>query len=307
MRNQTWQRLGHLYAPERHLCWMHSHAANPCALALDAKGAHRIYFNYRDEAGRSALAAVDWDLPSGRLGSVNPTPLLLPGAPGDFDDSGASLGNVLRVDSELWFFYMGWNLGVTVPWRNSIGLARGAHGTVPATRHGRVPLLDRSEEDPYSLSYPWVLRTAQGWHMWYGSNLSWGTSQESMQHAIKHAHSADGLRWMRSHDICLDLREGEIGLSRPCVHIVDGRFCMWYAIRAERYAIGYAESDDGLHWQRMDKALQWQGAAGAWESEEQTYPCVLRHGNDWYMLYNGNRYGSTGFGWARLLQAEGTP
>ena len=286
---------------------MHSHAANPCVLAPEGDGgAHRIYFNYRDESGRSALAAVDWSLPSGQLGRVNPAPVLRPGAPGDFDDSGASLGNVLRVDSELWFFYMGWNLGVTVPWRNSIGLARSAQGAGPAQRHGRVPLLDRSEEDPYSLSYPWVVRTAQGWRMWYGSNLSWGARQESMRHVIKHAHSEDGLRWVRSPDICLDLKKGEIGLSRPCVHIVDGRFRMWYAIRAERYAIGYAESDDGLHWKRMDDALQWQGAAGDWESDEQAYPCVLHHGGDWYMLYNGNRYGATGFGWARLLQAQGT-
>ena len=100
----------------------------------------------------------------------------------------------------------------------------------------------------------------------------------------------------------LDLSPGEIGLSRPCVHRVGSRYAMWYAVRGEHYRIGYAESPDGLHWERMDQHLVWQGAAGAWESDEQAYPCVLRHGSDWYMLYNGNRYGATGFGWARLVR-----
>lgn len=303
MSNQIWQRLGHLYVPPKNHDWMRSHAANPCAIPLDADGNWRIFFNYRDAAGRSALAALNWELPSGHVGDVCAQPLLLPGQAGDFDDSGASLGNVLPVDDELWLYYTGWNLGITVPWRNSIGLARGPKDG-PYTRHGRVPLLDRSEEDPYSLSYPWVLRCQGGWHMWYGSNLSWGKEQSSMRHVIKHANSPDGLHWERSTHICLNLQPGEIGLSRPCVHIVDGRYRMWYAIRGERYRIGYAESADGLNWERLDHTLVWLDAPGDWESEEQAYPCVLRQGNDWYMLYNGNRYGATGFGWARLQEAS---
>lgn len=303
---QHWRRMGHLFAPPADHPWMHSHAANPCALALDRQGRHRIYFNYRDTAGRSALASVDWELPSGQLGAPSLGPLLLPGSPGDFDDSGASLGNVVEANGELWFYYMGWNLGVTVPWRNSIGLARSLQDG-PCKRHGRAPLLDRSEEDPYSLSYPWVIRGADGWRMWYGSNLAWGPDQSSMRHVIKQARSTDGLHWCRDEAICLDLLAGEIGLSRPCVHLDAGRYRMWYAIRGSRYSIGYAESHDGTHWQRLDKAIQWQGEPGAWESEEQAYPCVLRHGDAWYMLYNGNRYGATGFGWAQLVDETGVP
>lgn len=301
MPRQVWQRLGLLYTPPVSHPWMHSHAANPCALPLDDRGNWRIFFNYRDANGRSCLASVDWRLPSGELHSLCQEPLLLPGDAGDFDDSGVSLGNVVRYNDELWYYYMGWNLAVTVPWRNSIGLARGSIGS-PCVRYGRVPLLDRCEEDPYSLSYPWVLQTSEGWRMWYGSNMSWGPEQRSMQHVIKHAWSTDGLNWKRSHDICLPLRPGEIGLSRPCVVIDGHRYRMWYAIREARYQIGYAESIDGLRWSRMDHVLHWLGEPGDWESNEQTYPCVFRHEANWYMLYNGNRYGATGFGWARLVE-----
>lgn len=301
MSSQVWQRLGHLYVPPTGHPWLHSHAANPCALALDAAGHWRVYFNFRDALGRSVLTSLDWELPSGRLGNVCAQPLLLPGGAGDFDDSGVSLGNIVAQGDELWYYYMGWNLGVTVPWRNSIGLAKGRAGE-PCVRHGRVPVMDRSEEDPYSLSYPWVLRTQQGWRMWYGSNLAWGADQSSMQHVIKHAWSQDGVQWRRSPAICLELQASEMGLSRPCVHLDGDLYRMWYAIRGERYRIGYAESRDGLHWERMDHVISWLGQAGSWESEEQAYPCVLRQGCDWYMLYNGNRYGETGFGWARLLE-----
>jgi hypothetical protein len=34
------------------------------------------------------------------------------------------------------------------------------------------------------------------------------------------------------------------------------------------------------------------------------YPCVFDHGGDRFLLYNGNAYGRTGFGLARL-EADG--
>ena len=35
---------------------------------------------------------------------------------------------------------------------------------------------------------------------------------------------------------------------------------------------------------------------GGWDGEMIGYPCVFEHRGRRYMLYNGNRYGATGFG-----------
>jgi len=303
MTGQVWQRLGRLFEPQRQRDWLVTHAANPLPLVL-ADGRVRIYFNYRDAASRSAIAWLDWLPPTGDgpgdVLTLAETPILLPGEAGAYDDSGASLGCIVPVDDRLWLYYIGWNLAVTVPWRNCIGFAQGRLDGV-FDKPSLAPMLDRHAVDPYSLSYPWVLRESeQIWHMWYGSNLAWGKEQASMQHVLKYASSTDGQNWQRDGRICLNLKPGEIGLSRPCVYRDGDAWRMWYAIRGAQYRVGYAESADGLVWRRLDDRVQFAGTAGDWESDEQAYPCVFQLSGQWYMLYNGNRYGATGFGVARL-------
>lgn len=307
MTQQVWQRLGRVFEPQGQRDWLISHASNPLPFSL-ANGLVRVFFNFRDANSRSGIAWLDWQPPAsgsdgvGEVVAIAEQPVFLPGEAGLYDDSGASVGCIVPVDDALWLYYLGWNLGVTVPWRNSIGFAQGKLGE-PFQRTQAVPLLDRHAVDPYSLSYPWVLREAdQQWHMWYGSNLSWGKDMASMQHVIKYAHSADGKNWQRDGRICIDLLPGETGVARPCVHRDGALWRMWYGIRYQHYRIGYAESRDGLHWERRDNWLSWNRAPADWESDEQAYPCVFRHGADWLMLYDGNRYGATGFGVARLAK-----
>ncbi|HWV31263.1 MAG TPA: hypothetical protein VN038_16505, partial [Dyadobacter sp.] len=75
----------------------------------------------------------------------------------------------------------------------------------------------------------------------------------------------------------------------------------WYARRNPQYCIGYAASvDQGLNWQRKDELFTLAGKPDVWESDETTYPCVFDFNGNRYMLYNGNGYGRTGFGLARL-------
>ncbi|NHQ86368.1 hypothetical protein HA050_09600 [Iodobacter sp. HSC-16F04] len=306
MTKQIWQRIGRLFEPNQQRDWLHSHAANPMPLVL-ADGRVRIYFNYRNTQNCAGVAWLDWqpdDEGLGKIIAIAETPVLLPGEAGSYDDSGISLGCITPVNHELWLYYIGWNLAVTVPWRNSIGIATGTLDGV-FKRPKLAPVLDRHEHDPYSLSYPWVLRDAnQKWHMWYGSTLTWGVNQGGMQHVLKYASSADGQLWQREGVVCLDLLPGEIALTRPCVCHDGHIWRMWYSIRTvTQYSIGYAESDDGIRWQRHDEYFSWQGNAEEWESFEQTYPCVFQYGKEWYMIYNGNHYGATGFGLAKLVLA----
>ncbi len=79
---------------------------------------------------------------------------------------------------------------------------------------------------------------------------------------------------------------------------------MWYSFRAQpgidTYRIGYAESMDGLSWRRMDESAGIDVSSSGWDSEMICYPKVFRHKERYYMLYNGNGYGKTGFGLAVL-------
>lgn len=296
-----WRKLGRIFEPRDHAAWMRTHAANPVA---EHRGGDlfRVYFSSRDERNRSSIAWVDIDLrrPLEVL-RVAEQPVVEPGAAGAFDDSGTSMGCLVRrADGARLLYYVGWNLGVTVPWRNSIGLAVSAAADGEFKKHSPAPILDRHELDPYSLSYPWVLAEGGAWTMWYGSNLTWSASQADMSHVIKRAQSRDGIAWQRDGATAVDLRPDEIALARPCVLKESGRYRMWYSFRGERYRIGYAESEDGRRWTRMDERAGIDVSASGWDSESIEYPQVFDHGGRRYMLYNGNGYGKTGFGLAEL-------
>ena len=164
------------------------------------------------------------------------------------------MGWLVRSGARRYLYYLGWNLGVTVPWRNSIGLAISESPEAEFVKIHEAPIVDRSAVDPYSISYPCVLREGSRWRMWYGSNLSWGVQQKDMAHLIKYAESDDGIAWRRDGRIALPFQSAdEYAMSKPCVLKEGSRYRMWYSFRGARYRIGYAESRDGLSWERLDQ------------------------------------------------------
>jgi hypothetical protein len=303
VERQIWRRLGHVFAADGRADWMVSHASYPTPLVLDASTV-RVFFSPRDAQNRSSIAWLDLRIENGRHAvlQVAAEPLLRPGVRGAFDDSGVSVSCVLAEGGSLSVYYLGWSIGVTVPFRNFIGLAQGSLDAVE--RVSLAPVLDRSAEDPFTLGYPWVVRDGGAFRMWHGSHLEWGPQWLEMRHALKSARSADGRVWRRDGRIALAPLGGEeFALSRPCVLRKDGLWHMWYSRRFPEYRLGYARSPDGETWQRCDDSLQFAGPAAAWEAAASCYAAVFDLGGRRYMLYNGNGYGRTGFGLAVLEEA----
>jgi hypothetical protein len=280
---------------------MISHAANPVAEYL-GEDRFRLNFSCRDAESRSHIGFIELDLkPPFPILRIAEQPLLGPGEIGAFDDSGVSLSCIRLVDGKKYLYYLGWNLGVTVPWRNSIGLAIYDDATQVFVRHSQAPLLDRNDVDPFSVSYPFVLQDAGIYRMWYGSNLRWGRQQKDMAHLIKYAESGDAIHWKREGVIALQFRDdGEYAMSRPYVLKESGIYKMWYSYRGPSYRIGYAESRDGVQWQRMDDVVGIDVSDSGWDSEMIEYPFVFDHAGRRYMFYNGNGYGRSGVGLAVL-------
>ncbi|WP_029031126.1 hypothetical protein [Salinarimonas rosea] len=305
---QTWLPLGRVLEPRPTDGWWTSHAAYPTAVTRQ-DGTVDIYFSVRDGAQRSSLACVRVALDGTRYERVGPVegPLLEPGPRGAFDADGVTVGCVLPIGRRLHAYYLGWTVGVSVPFTNFIGLAVADRPGAPFVRVGATPIVGRSEANPLTVGYPWVVEMGVGdYRMWFGSHLSWGEERLAMEHVVKEARSRDGLSWTQSPRVVIGLAgtadPGEFAISRPCVvREPDGTLSMWYARRRPGYALGHAWSPDGGEtWERRDDALVIFGAPDAWEATERTYPMVFDHGGERYMLYNGDGYGRTGFGLAVL-------
>jgi len=78
----------------------------------------------------------------------------------------------------------------------------------------------------------------------------------------------------------------------------DGLYKMWYSHRGQSYRIGYAESANGIEWERKDAHSGIDVSESGWDSEMIEYPYVFENEGTHYMLYNGDGYGRTGIGLA---------
>lgn len=296
-----WKKLGLVFCANQQADWMMTHSSNPVAENL-GEGRFKIYFSTRDKQQRSSIASVIVDInhPSEIL-ELAKEPILSPGAVGLYDDSGVSMGCLVQNEERRFLYYIGWNLGVTVLWRNSVGLAVSDNKHKRFEKYSLAPVMDRNAVDPYSLAYPWVLKKGDHWQMWYGSNLKGSPGPEEFEYVIKYAESDDGVNWRRDGHVALGFKNrDEYALARPCVIFSDGIYKMWYTYRGKLYRIGYAESRDGKNWQRLDNELGLDVSASGWDSEMVCYPCVFQYEEKYYLLYNGNGYGKSGFGLAVL-------
>lgn len=298
MPKYNWKKLGRVFVPDNNYPWMKTHASNPVAEHIEGD-LFRVYFSTRKENNVSSIAYLELDLnePT-KILKISETPVIEPGEPGYFDDSGASMGCMTKVNGKKYLYYLGWTLCKNVPWHNSIGLAIYDEESAKFKKF-KAPIMDRHEHDPISLSYPWVIPINDQYRIYYGSNLRWGPEQRDMDHLIKTAHSKDGINWTREGKIAIDFQDDtEYAMSKPCVLYEEGIYKMWFSFRGPAYRMGYAESQDAVNWTRLDKELGITVSDSGWDSETIEYPNVFNHKGKKYMFYNGNKYGLTGFGLA---------
>lgn len=303
-----WVKQGLVYVPERRLDWSVTHASLP---VVDQRSGDvlRIYFGTRDGEGRSRVGCVDVDAAEpGRVLQVHDQPVFALGARGTFDDNGTTPCCMVNHDRK-YLYYVGWNPQVTVSWRHAIGLAVSADDGVTFAKISDGPLWDRTLDEPYFSSAPCVLREGEAWRMWYVSCTGWEMINDHPEprYLVKYAESGDGVHWRRTGRVCLDYRSADDAIARPCVFRHDGLYKMLYSYRsvrdyrsdpAQSYRLGYAESADGLSWTRRDEEVGITRSEEGWDSEMIAYAAVHRWRDRWYLFYNGDGFGRTGFGYA---------
>ena len=298
-----WIKKGLIFEPKGNFDWMLTHAAVPIADKIEGD-LYRIYFATRDKDNKSHTAYIEMDIKNPKkILYISENPVLKPGVLGTFDDSGAMPSWIISYEGKKYMYYIGWNLGVTVPFRNSIGLAISQDGGSTFNKYSEGPILDRNFSEPHFVASSCVIIENGIWKMWYLSCVKWELENDKPKHYyhIKYAESKDGINWVRNGIVCIDFKsKDEYAISRPCVIKEDGIYKMWYSYRGESYRIGYAESTDGIKWERKDEEAGIDVSESGWDSEMIEYPFVFEHKGKKYMLYNGNGYGKTGFGYAIL-------
>lgn len=267
----------------------------------------RVYFSARtpDVISLPYYIDVEANNPSNVIGEPV-GPLFLPGEPGTFDDTGITMTSIVKVGNEKYIYYCGWNKKVTVSYSLSIGVAViRENGKIEKMFEG--PVLERSKHDPIAVSAPCVIFDEGIFKLWYITFTSWKeyAGRREPTFVIKYATSVDGINWDTNTDICINSEfEGE-SFARPWVVKENGKYMMWFSARGpngyrhkdgEPYYIDYAESVDGINWVRKSDSFEMNGTCELWDNEMTAYATVVKGEKEYFLLYNGNDFGKTGFG-----------
>lgn len=302
-----WRKLGKIFCADKHSDWMYSHAMLPFAEQIDGD-LYRFYFSSRDKLnrGHGTYLEVNMHNPT-KILRLNEQPILKPGDLGCFDDSGVLPCSIVNVGDRKLLYFIGFNVGVTVPFRNSIGLAEWNDSSQQFERCFKGPILDRTRDYPHFVAGPEVKFENNRFRAWFISCIGWEEIEGEGKHyyRIEYAESADGIDWQRDGTVAIDFYdEHEYAISCPRVIKDPKQYKMWFSSRASQdcptYRIRYATSDDGIRWDRKNNLIELDVSESGWDSEMVEYPYVFDHEGQRYMLYNGNGYGKTGFGIAVL-------
>jgi len=305
-----WRKLGLVYGPDGSLPWAVSHAMMPTPMPLNGD-VLRVYVNFCDAKMVARPGFVDLHAHDPmRVLRVSREPLLDIGRPGCFDDNGVVFLSPVAVEpGVLFMYYVGFELGTKIRYRLLTGLAISEDGGETFRRVSRAPILDRSDQELYFRCAPYVLYEDGRFRMWYVAGSQWTSVAEKdvPVYDLRYTESADGVHWPSAGRVCLDVNdEDEHGFGRPwVVHDATG-YRMFYSIRRRSlgaYRLGYAQSADGLAWDRRDASLGLDTSPSGWDSQAMMYAAAASAAGRTYVLYNGNDFGKQGFG-AAVLEGE---
>jgi predicted GH43/DUF377 family glycosyl hydrolase len=318
-----WKKLGQIFNPTEHQlpnkCV--EFAQSPQALVLSDRV--RIYFSARerDHMGKflSHVLYADYSKDLRKLLEVSRRPVIALGELGTFDEHGIFPFSVFTDDSEIKVYTTGWSRRSSVSADTSIGFATSHDSGVTFQKLGKGPVMTSSLHEPFLVADSYVLKVGAQYHMWYIYGVRWkkfeGSDVPERVYKIAHAVSADGIQWSRDGRLIISDRIDEDECQAlPTVFKSGERYHMYFCYRAARgfredpklgYRLGYAHSEDLVHWTRNDGDAGIDVSNDGWDSRMQCYPNVFQSEGKFYMLYNGNEFGRFGFGLAELESDRG--
>ncbi|MCC7476104.1 MAG: hypothetical protein IT425_11970 [Pirellulales bacterium] len=165
----------------------------------------------------------------------------------------------------------------------------GGHSIQEATSEDGIHWSEPSEIQLKKAYAPTVLKTGNEYQMWY-------TDVTKFPWTFRHAQSRDGRTWQVEPEPVLQLDqswEARI-VVYPCVLKIDDVYVMWYGSYTAddrlQTAVGFAVSEDGLHWQKHPRNPVFSPREDReWESNYVGTTSVIRQADGSFRMWYASR------------------
>jgi predicted GH43/DUF377 family glycosyl hydrolase len=301
MKFWSYEKL--ILKPDSKSTWLTTSAGATAGLAFDKY--IQLYITGRDSLGRSQIGTAKFDLNTESIYDIAEKPILDLGRSGTFDQNGISYPSITRKDKDYYLYYTGWMLGSHVKWYNGVGLAISTDGE-NFEKFSEAPVFHRDQQNPIGFGSTCVTSEGKEFLAITTRFESWTPDGRNHLYNLKSGKSIDGLNFTWSKHSIFQFKEGEIAHSAPTILVADGLYLLWYSYRGENYRIGFAFSSDGIKWIREDEiaGLVPDDINENWAFNAVCYPEVVLTKNNLYLFFNGDGYGRTGLGFAKVELGE---
>ena len=305
-----WKKIGRTYNCNKKKEWNFSHCTHPVVDHFSFSDRWRIYYSSRDRnnISRTSFIDVEPENPQNILYEHN-EPIVNLGLLGEFDEFGIVPTSIIQnKNKEVILYYIGLTVKKSVPFENFIGAILIENNLKFSKIKG--PILGKDSIDPLFIGSLCCFREKDIFRGYYMSGTSWEKIENKAEpkYCIKYAESNNGLNWRKLDKICIELKKDEAGICQSTVLKDKDLYSMWYCYRKmgeyrnnskDSYKIGYAKSIDGISWERNDNSsFGIKNSSEGWDNIMTCYPWAFEYNNKKWIIYNGNSFGKTGFGFA---------
>lgn len=310
-----WQKKGIICTSESFdIPWYKKNTMVPVPYLLNSK-CLRIYIAMCDDQNIARIGYVDVDPenPSIVLG-CSTSPVLDIGESGTFSECGVLPSSIIEVDGSIYLYYSAYQkLSNKIPYTILSGLAVSDDGGHSFKNLTRAPILDRTNDELFVRAAPVILKEKDFYRVFYIATVGdgWVATGDKMlpSYEVKQFTTHSLINWNRERGECtipLSRNADEYGISRISVWLEDCRYKVLYAIRSlsNGCRLGYAESFDGINFERKDELVGIDVSDTGWDSEMITFPERYSHKDRTFLFYCGNHYGMAGMGYAELIDKD---
>ena len=265
----------------------------------------KVYFSNRDAQGFASAYSVDLSktLP---FKILNVQKLNLDfGKLGQHDETGIMPSSVIKINKQLYMYYVGWARLKNVPYKLSIGLARGNLDGTGFHKFSGGPILSSSVDNPYFVTSPHVRITSDKFQMLYASGSDWQFNENRYEstYYLKKCDSNDGINWT-NHQNVFEFNDLNYCTARPVAY-------KNHLFFSKRPTVGFRQTGNGYRILLINTSdsknlnpcrVKWLNNVENSLDVSYGFPIEIE-GVD-YLFYNGAAFGKYGMHIARITSED---
>ncbi len=307
-----WEKLGLVFNIPGKNPLMRTHAQRPVVIPLDNDRV-RVYFSSRDEFNRSRPFFFEAVISGNRfeVTYLHETPLMELGEDGTFDDSGIIFSSWIQTNEGILMYYNGFSLKKNVPYETSIGLAKSRDG-VSFSRVFLGPVLSKNQQDIILVGLPNVALFNNTFYLFYFSGDAWIKYNDRFEihYDVKLRTSNNPNFWCSEARHILKTDEKHC-FAPSCIVQINSNYYLFLSGRGtfnfranfeDAYKIYYMVSTDLISWSEPKLVEGLQPSGSGFDSIMAEYFYCFNLNDEWYGLYNGDGFGKSGIGLAKLIE-----